>query len=225
MANLKTSESTEMYLITIATMTSDGRSEPLPITSLAEELHVQPVSANQMVKKMAKSGWLEYIPYKGVLLTDKGYKHAFRVLRHRRLWEVFFVRELEMSVDEADALACDLEHLISEDIANRLDAFLGYPTISYTGYPIPKPGDDRAPFLEKLPLSDFQVGENAQVIRIDADVATAKFFSHEQIKPGVRVRIVATGSSGDFLIENNNRRIHISADLTSALLLGRIEEK
>ncbi len=223
MPNQKMSESTEMYLITIATMSDEDHTSPLSITSLADELHVQPVSANQMVKKMAESGWLEYIPYKGVVLTDKGQKQALRVLRHRRLWEVFLVRELEMSVEEADALACDLEHLISIDVANRLDAFLDHPTVSYTGYPIPQVGDEDDPFFEEIPLNDFKIGESAQVIRVNADTVTTKFLFKEGIKPGVRVRIVAIGSSGDFLLAGNNRRVHISAELASALLLGQVE--
>ncbi len=223
MLDNKTSESTEMYLITIATMGSEDQITPLPIASLAEELRVQPVSANQMVKKMAENGWLEYIPYKGVILTDKGQKQALRVLRHRRLWEVFLVRELEMSVEEADALACDLEHLISEDVANRLDAFLDHPTVSYSGNPIPQIGDENESYFEGIPLSDFKIGESAQVQQVNADTVTTKFLFDEGIKPGVRVRTVAIGSSGDFLIEGNNRRVHLSAEMASTLLLGQVE--
>lgn len=215
------SESTEMYLITISTLDAVNQSTPLSISTLAEELGVQPVSANQMVKKMEEEGWVKYLPYKGVYLTKAGQDQALRVLRHRRLWEVFLVRELEMSVTAADELACELEHLSSEDVTNRLDAFLGHPTISYTGFPIPQVGDDE-PFFEGMPLNDLGIGKSAQVVRINADAVTAKFLSNEGIKPGVQVRIVAIGSSDDILLEANQQRVHLMEEMASAVILGRV---
>ncbi len=102
------SESEEMYLIAIARLAEQGVQEPIPISLLAKELSIQPVSANQMVHKLADAGLLDYLPYKGVRLTASGWKVARHVLRHRRLWEVFLVEHLEIALDEADALACRL---------------------------------------------------------------------------------------------------------------------
>jgi len=216
----KISESIEMYLITISTLGAVKKSAPLSLSTLAEAMGVQPVSANQMVKKMAEEGWVKYFPYKGVYLTEAGQNQALRVLRHRRLWEIFLVRELKMSVDDADALACQLEHLSSEDVINRLDAFLGHPTISYTGYPIPQRGED-VPLFAGLPLGELGVGDSVQVLRVDGDPLTVKFLSDEGIKPGVQVRIVAVGGGGDQLVESQSQRIHLSAELSKSILVGQ----
>ena len=213
------SESTEMYIITISILGAIAQDSPLSISGLAEQMGVQPVSANQMVKKLEEEGWVKYLPYKGVYLTKAGQDQALRVLRHRRLWEVFLVRELEMSVEDADELACSLEHLSSEDVTNRLDAFLGHPTISYTGFPIPQ-GEDEAHLFEGMPISDLKIDDSAQVMRLSGDKVTAKFLSDEGIKPGVLVRIVAIGSNGDLLVENKAKRIRISADLCENILVG-----
>lgn len=214
------SESTEMYLITISTLGAVNAGTPLSLSTLAEEMGVQPVSANQMVKKMAEEGWVKYLPYKGVYLTKAGQDQALRVLRHRRLWEVFLVRELEMSVEAADDLACSLEHLSSEDVTNRLDAFLGHPTISYTGFPIPQ-GEDEAHLVEGMPINNLKIGDTAQVMRVNGDPITAKFLSDEGINPGVLVRIVAIGSNGDLLVESKSRRIRISAEISENVLVGQ----
>ena len=111
MSEHKMGSGVEMYLVVIYMILSDNENSRLPISRLAERLQVQPVSANQMIKKLAKDGFVEYVPYKGVCLTEKGKKRAASIVRHRRLWEVFLVRELGMTLEDADALACDMEHI------------------------------------------------------------------------------------------------------------------
>jgi predicted membrane GTPase involved in stress response len=57
------SESVEMYLLRIALLQDEDR--PVPISALAEELAVSPVSANQMCRKLEERGMVHYEPYKG----------------------------------------------------------------------------------------------------------------------------------------------------------------
>ena len=88
------SQSEEMYLVTIRHICEDCTDRPIPIPEIAEKLDVQPVSVNQMVKKLAEAGLVKYTPYKGVELTADGKDISSRILRHRRLWEVFLVKNL-----------------------------------------------------------------------------------------------------------------------------------
>ena len=132
------SESEQMYLVTIRKICESCTDTPIPIPHLAEELSVLPVSVNQMVKKLAEAGYVEYIPYKGVELTLKGREISTKILRHRRLWEVFLVKDLKMTLDEANTLTCRLEHITTEDVAQRLSIFLGDPTVCFHGSPIYK---------------------------------------------------------------------------------------
>ena len=55
---------------------------------------------------------------------------ATRILRYRRLWEVFLVKNLGLAATNAAALACRL--------ADRLDDDLGHPQVSAPGKPIPR---------------------------------------------------------------------------------------
>ncbi len=119
-----TTPSEEMYLITVAMAEEEGREGPLPLASLAQALSISPASANQMVWRLADRGLVAYHPYRGVLLTAAGRAAAQRVLRGRRLWASFLEEHLGFGVEEADALACDYEHLTPPRVADRLEAFL-----------------------------------------------------------------------------------------------------
>lgn len=119
-----TTPSEEMYLITAAMAEEEGREGPLPLASLAQALSISPVSANQMVRRLAARGLFEYHPYQGVLLTARGRVAARRVLRGRRLWAGFLVDHLGFDVDEADALACEFEHVTPPLLADRLERFM-----------------------------------------------------------------------------------------------------
>ena len=198
------SESEEMYLVTIRKICESCTDTPIPIPHLAQELDVLPVSVNQMVKKLTEAGLVEYQPYKGVELTAEGLKISTRILRHRRLWEVFLVRELKMVLDEAAELSCRLEHPISEDVAQRLSSFLGNPEVCYHGSPI-YPGKDKKPNQE-ISLNHLKVGQNCHIVHIDADQHTCSFLAEEGIHAGMEAVINAVSSSGSILIETANGR-------------------
>ncbi len=223
MAEHKTTESVEMYLAAISMAETDDENAPVPISALADQLFVQPVSVNQMVKKMEKDGLVEYIPYKGVQLTARGKEQALRVLRHRRLWEVFFVKDLGMSLEDADRLACDFEHVTDAEMANRLAVFLGKPSVCFHGNPIPQMDDAGLALFAGIPLGTLQVGESAQVMRVDAEALTTDFLFTEGIKPGVRARIVALGQHDTLLVESEGRRVRLSAEIASQIIVGKPE--
>ncbi|MFH1329122.1 MAG: metal-dependent transcriptional regulator [Actinomycetota bacterium] len=136
-AEASTTPSEEMYLMTVAVAEEEGRPSPLPLADLAQALAISPVSANQMVRRLGERGLVEYHPYHGVSLTAAGRQAAWRVLRGRRLWAAFLVRHLGFAPEEADALACGLEHVTPPEAADRLGQFLGDPAVGPLGQSIP----------------------------------------------------------------------------------------
>lgn len=121
------SESSEMYLISIARLIERGVQEPVALSQLAEELSILPVSANEMVHKLQQEGCLEYQPYYGVSLTQAGRRIANRVLRSRRLWESFLIEHLGVAPEQADSLACRFEHITPGKVVDRLERYLKQP--------------------------------------------------------------------------------------------------
>lgn len=214
------SESEEMYLVTIRRICEHCTDTPVSIPEIAKELGVQPVSANQMINKLAETGMVKYVPYKGVELTPEGRAISTRILRHRRLWEVFFVKVLKMELDEADQLACQVEHFTPPDVANRLSEFLENPTVCFHGDPIPLIEEGKSGAFEGIPLEHLKVGQSSPVIRIETDTVTKKFLADEGVQPGVRIRVLAIGNKGDRLLEARDHHIHLSAEVIDAIVVS-----
>jgi DtxR family Mn-dependent transcriptional regulator len=212
------SESEEMYLITIARLVEQGVKEPVAIPQLAEALSILPVSANQMVHKLAEEGWLDYLPYKGAKLTAKGQLVALKVLRDRRLWEVFLVEHLQFSSNEADTLACRLEHITPKKLANQLAAFLDFPAVSPQGLPIPDLKIE-ANNVSSQPLVELALGQSAVITQVRDDPATAAFLGNQGIRPGADIRLLAVGSEQEMLLQVGDNRIYLADNVAKDIFI------
>jgi len=213
-----TSESEEMYLIHIAMAGEEGVEGPVGLSRIAEMLAVSSVSANQMVKKLAGRGLVEYLPYKGVELTSPGREIADQVLRGRRLWALFLAEQLELSPARADAIACDLEHITPPDLADRLAHLLGDPTRGPEGRPIPNPGKP-APPGRSMALTELAVGSAGTVIRVDGSDATRSFLAGEGLVPGSGLTLLARGNGGDCLVQVGSADVHLAGPLTGSVVV------
>src|SRR3954466_1141373 len=107
------------------------------VTALAKRLGVSPASASAMVKKLAALGLAKHQPYHGIELTAAGEKVALEVIRHHRLLELYLAETLGVDVDKVHNEAERLEHALSEELEERIDRALGFPTHDPHGDPIP----------------------------------------------------------------------------------------
>jgi DtxR family transcriptional regulator, Mn-dependent transcriptional regulator len=114
--------------------TEGGR---VSVTALAKRQSVSPASASAMVKKLAALGLAVHQPYRGVTLTTSGEKVALEVIRHHRLLELYLAETLGLDVEDVHDEAERLEHAISEELEERIDKALGFPTHDPHGDPIP----------------------------------------------------------------------------------------
>ena len=113
------------------------RSGTVTTNAIAERLGVTAASASGMVKKLGGLGLVSHVPYKGVELTEAGERVALEVIRHHRLLELYLAETLGLHVDEVHDEAERLEHVISEELEQRIDKALGFPTHDPHGDPIP----------------------------------------------------------------------------------------
>ena len=107
------------------------------ITAVAHDQHVSAASASAMLKKLGALGLLDHEPYRGARLTDAGERVAVEVIRHHRLLELYLAETLGLDVDDVHDEAERLEHVISEELEQRIDKVLGFPTHDPHGDPIP----------------------------------------------------------------------------------------
>jgi DtxR family Mn-dependent transcriptional regulator len=191
MTHLLPSQSEQDYLKAIYHLAQHAANPRIGTVALAEWLTVAPASVTNMVKKLADRGLVTHSPYQGVALTPTGEKVALEVLRHHRLLETYLAEALGVPWDQVHAEADRLEHALSEDLEDRLDAALGHPTNDPHGAPIPTKEGVIAvtvtqPLWTVLPGSTVIVSEVA-----DEDAALLCYLRDLSLVPGAQVEVLA----------------------------------
>lgn len=210
------SEREEMYLVTLAMLAEEGAELPVPVSELANKLGLQPVSVNQMVRKLEGLGFVSYVPYKGVVLTTTGEAKALHILRHRRLWEVFMVDHLNLPMIEASDLACRMEHVFPDSAADKLAVFLGGPTMTPQGRPIPQLTSKESLNSDIL-MSQLKINQQSRIMKIDADLAVQTFLSEEGLKAGVIVNVLGIGNTGAILVSADGCSVYLAKNVANCI--------
>lgn len=187
----------EDYLKVIYTLVGERGEARASTSAISERMEVSAASATNMMQKLADMRLVEYVPYRGVSLTETGEKIALEVIRHHRLIELYLSEALGYSWDTVHDEAERLEHVISEEFEDRIDAMLGHPTTDPHGDPIP-PKTGRPPAgTASRRLSEAEVGESVVVRRVsDRDGKLLRQLATLELVPGTRVRIVSRDSAG-----------------------------
>ena len=119
------SENVEEYLETIYKKSlSDSMAKT---TEISKDLGIAPGSVTQMLKKLEQDGYVVYYQYKGVTLTDKGYKIARSIVRKHRILETFLYEILNINIEDLHEQACAMEHSLSDEAERKLCQLLDYP--------------------------------------------------------------------------------------------------
>ncbi|MCE1253997.1 MAG: FeoA domain-containing protein [Anaerolineae bacterium] len=208
------SESMQMYIVTIARLWANR--QPVPLSKLADVFSISPVSVNEMCRKLQDGGLVTYQPYKGASLTPEGEEKANYIIRRHRLWEVFLTEKLGFEFEEAHEIACQLEHTTPNLLADRLAAFLEFPSYTPAGEPIPR-SDNRLPAEPVLCLDQLNIGQSAHVFHCEMDENTRIFLEQAGIRPGVTVCILATATEGLLLQFEDNSTLSLSRFLAKRI--------
>lgn len=155
----------EDYIKTIYELSLNTDNFVVKSIDIANNLDFAVQSVNEMVKKLAKKHLLEFIPYKGVKLTEEGLNEAIRLVRSHRVWEVFLMEHLGFSWEEVHNEAETLEHAASTKVINKLYNFLGKPKYCMHGNPIPDEKGKTDLVFNKTLLS-FNEGDNFTLKRV-----------------------------------------------------------
>jgi DtxR family transcriptional regulator, Mn-dependent transcriptional regulator len=163
---------------------------PVPTNALAERLGVTPGSVSAMLRRLDELGLLEHERYRGVTLTAEGRRVALHTLRNHRLLELLLVEMLDVPWDRVHREAELLEHVLSDELAERIAAKLGNPEFDPHGDPIPSRDLDVTE-RETRSLDEVDVGETVAFVRVsDTDPAMLRYLSERGIVPGVTLKVV-----------------------------------
>lgn len=164
MSELST-QATEDYLKAIYELCADY--DRASTGRIAAMLDVTPASVTGMLQKLALDDppLIEYRKRRGAILTAAGEEIALKTIRQHRLLERFLHDELGYSWDEVHEEAERLEHVISDELEERIVELLDDPQHDPHGAPIPA-RDLRVPKAATTRLSDLQPGQRAAVRRV-----------------------------------------------------------
>ena len=161
----------------------------VPMGALAGALAVVPGTVTTMVKALADDGLVEHRPRHGVRLTAEGRRVALNVLRKHRLVETFLVKVLKMDWAEVHVEAEQLEHALSDNVLDRLDALLGRPETDPHGDPIPS-AQGRLSAEVHATLASCATGRPLRVVRVtEQSKEFLHFVDASGLAPGATVRV------------------------------------
>lgn len=156
--------------------------------ALADRLDLSPGTVTATVKRLAERGLADHKPYRGVILTAEGRRAAVAAIRRHRIVERFLADMLGYPWNEADRLATTFEHVLPQEVEDRLFVALDRPRTCPHGFPIP--GSEVTDIPESPPLYSLEPGDTA-VVAVPGSTAPELLAFLEEIglRPGVHVEV------------------------------------
>jgi len=193
-------------------------SDAVTTSAIARRMGVSAPSATAMVKKLAALELADHALYRGVRLTRAGERLALEVLRHHRLLELYLAETLEVGIDAVHVEADRLEHALSEELEQRIDAALGGPTHDPHGDPIPTI-QLRIDRPKTRPLTELAPGDHATVRRIpDGDAELLHYLVGLDLVPGQSVTLVhAAPLRGPLTLGVGGRTLSLSIEVAAEI--------
>lgn len=91
---------------------------------VARALKVSRASVNKSLGGLKQDGYIEQEPYGTIFLTDRGFEVAKETRKRHNALRKFLTKVLNVSYETADVDACEMEHAISEETAEKLYKYL-----------------------------------------------------------------------------------------------------
>ncbi len=93
---------------------------PLKGAELARKLNISRASVSEALSKLVSKELIKYNSYETITLTQKGLKEAKTVYEKHHILKDFFETVLSISPEEAGENACKIEHIISQNILDKM---------------------------------------------------------------------------------------------------------
>lgn len=214
------SQTVENYLKCIFSLEKEGK-KGVSTNAIAERLETQAPSVTDMLKKLSAKGLVNYKKYQGASLTEEGRRIAVDIIRRHRLWEVFLVEKLDFGWDEVHEVAEELEHIESDQLIKRLDAFLGHPELDPHGDPIPDAEGIFRDKRKKVSVLSMEKGMSGVVVGVnDTSVEFLQYLDSIGLALGYRIEVLERYSFDQSMkIQAESQELQISQQVARNLLI------
>ncbi len=187
---------------------------------LAERLEHTAASVSEMIHRLRDEGFIT-LDGRAISLTHDGRSRAESVVRKHRLAERLLTDIIGLPWSRSHLEACRWEHVISDEVEERLVVLLGQPTTCPHGNPIP--GTTGSP-LSQRQLSTCEVGTTARLARvterIEIDTEALDYLDAANLRPGSDATVTARAPDGTLTIEVDGAPVSLGAALTSQIYVN-----
>ena len=208
----------EEYLETIFALEEEGI--PVIQARLAERLGKAAPSVSEMLDRLEADG-LIIRSSRQIAMTPKGAELAQGVVRKHRLAERLLVDIIGLDWDKAHVEAGRWEHVISDDVEDRLVVLLGNPTTCPHGNPIPGV-EPVGP--EQRRLAEAQPGDRIRLERITESVeheaASLSYLGDNGLTPGTTALIQARAPDGTLTLVVGDATIALGPAMTQRMFVA-----
>jgi len=185
---------------------------------IAERLEISRPAVSEMIRRLEGAGLVNIDG--AIKLTEAGNRLAEKVVRRHRLAERFLTDILGLSWADAHTEAGKWEHVISDEVEERLVDLLGHPTTCPHGNPIP--GSDYAP-PAAVALDGLAPGSTFTVSRIPEELEFApgllKFLEEAAVVPGQSGTVTAASPDGTLTLDIDGRPVGIGSFASARILV------
>ncbi len=184
---------------------------------LAERLGHSAPSVSEMVRRLKGDGYVT-VKKRSILLTAKGRARAESVVRKHRLAERLLTDVIGLPWHKAHVEACRWEHVISDEVEDRLVELLDNPTTCPHGNPIP--GSD-APERHLVALAESEPGDEVRLElvteQVEIDMESLTYLSTHGFIPGADARVRAKAPDGTLTLDLRGQTIALGPALAQQL--------
>lgn len=158
---------------------------------IRQKLEVNGLTFRRVQQQLRARGYLQKSSSaEQILLSEKGEKTARRLVRAHRLWETYLSQEVGLKEDQIHADAERLEHLLSEELLDAVDAQLGYPERDPHGSPIPARDG-----LPGVVLSQLSVGDTLRIAAHQPNPEALQYLWKSQLPAQAELQLLSVDKS------------------------------
>jgi DtxR family Mn-dependent transcriptional regulator len=216
------SQTEENYLKALHSLANDNNE--ISVSELSKRLEISSPTANNMVHKLHKKGWVVYEKYKPIKLTSKGKREAGLIIRKHRLTEMFLVEMMGIGWEVVHEIAEQLEHIKSPIFFQKMDEILGFPKEDPHGSPIPdRDGNMVWKVYDKLQdCNEGQKVKLAAVLESSADFL--RYLNSKNLSLGTELEVVSKEPFDGSMTVNYNAAygVVLSDQVSANLLIERL---
>jgi DtxR family Mn-dependent transcriptional regulator len=211
----------EEYLEAIHSLEEEG-TEVIQ-ARLAQRLRHSAPSVSEMVRRLREDGYVTSTG-RALRLTGEGRRRAESVVRKHRLAERLLTDVIGLEWHKAHLEAGRWEHVISDEVEQRLVELLGHPATCPHGNPIP--GAPSPAVARQVPLANAVPGDRVRLERVteqvEIDQESCRYLSVHGFVPGISAEVRARAPDGTLTLDIGERSIALGPAICQQLFVAAV---